>query len=347
METVLGDIKITIPPERKIDFTGLRVMVKYDVPGDRPRYQDMGRDERTVKWNGIFYGDGAYDQALALQAYYDSGKNIDDGTEKSGFLFLFEDISCRVLIKSYSYQYYRKDKVRYDIELLRLESDYDKKEAQQKAKVDKVAQAQSGLDKLKDDINKSMKTVNDVSKAAQKVQQSLYNARKSYLSVVNAVTSPIQNMKQQLKNVKDAFDRALATVNHSVGRVSTPASRQELTQAFKTIQQTTIPLAQSLVLLAQQRSLGQRLDEVISQMQTRQVKQGDSLRSIATDVLGNPHQWILLAQINRLSSSIIPSGIKTVKVPDNTNLADIQNMIDEQVSQLPNAVSNYLPINLR
>ncbi|GMB00927.1 hypothetical protein [Pelosinus sp. IPA-1] len=346
MEIVLGDIKIAIPPERKIDFTGMRTMVKYDVPGDRPRYQDMGRDERTVKWNGIFYGDGAYDQALALQAYYDSGKNIDDGTEKGGFLFLFEDISCRVLIKSYSFQYYRKDKVRYDIELVRLESDYDKKDAQEKTKTDKVAKAKSGLDKLKDDINKAMKTVNDVSKTAQKIQQSLYNARKSYLSVVNSVTSPIKNMKQQLTNVKSAFDRTLATVNHSIGRVSTPSSRHELTDALKTMQ-TTIPLAQSLVVLAQQRSLGIRLEEVISQMKTRQVKQGDSLRSIATEVLGNPHQWILLAQLNRLSSSIIPSGIKTVKVPDNTNLANIQSMIDEQVSQLPKAVSNYLPRNLR
>ena len=128
---ILGDIKIEIPPERNIDFTGLRAMVKYDVPGDRPRYQDMGRDERTVRWNGIFYGDGAYKQALALQKYYDSGANTDDGTEKSGFLFIFGEISCRVLIKSFNYQYYRKDKVRYDIELVRLESDYDKEEPEQ------------------------------------------------------------------------------------------------------------------------------------------------------------------------------------------------------------------------
>jgi hypothetical protein len=345
METVLGDIKITIPPERKIDFSGLRLMVKYDVPGDRPRYQDMGRDERTVRWNGIFYGEGAYDQALALQDYYDSGKNVEDGTEKSGFLFLFEDISCRVLIKSYSYQYYRKDKVRYDIELVRLESDYDKKDTQKKAKVDKVKKAQSGLDKLKSEINKAMKVVNDVTKAAQKVQESLYKARKDYLSVINSF-KPIANMKQEVLKVKDAFDRTLGTVNHSIGRVSTPANRQVLNQSLKEMQQA-IPLAQSLLLLAQQRSLGQRLDESIQQLKTRPVRQGDTLRSIATEVLGRPHQWIILAQINRLSTSIIPSSMKEIRVPDSTNLGIIQNLLDEQVKQLPNASSDYIPRNVR
>lgn len=126
-EIVLGDIKITIPPERKISFTGSRAQTRYDVPGDRSRYQDLGRDERTVRWSGIFYGEGAYDQALALQDYYDSGKNVDDGIEKGGFQFLFEDIACRVLIKNYVYEYYRADKVRYDIELVRLESDLIKR----------------------------------------------------------------------------------------------------------------------------------------------------------------------------------------------------------------------------
>ncbi|WP_145092429.1 hypothetical protein [Sporomusa sp. KB1] len=351
MEIVLGDIKITIPPERKIDFTGLRVQVKYDVPGDRPRYQDMGREERTVRWNGIFYGTDtngkiAYEQAQALQEYYDSVKNIDTGDEKSGFLFLFEDISCRVLIKSYSYQYYRADKVRYDIELVRLESDYDKKDPQQKAKTNKITKAKTGLEKLKDDINKAMKVVNNVSKAAQSVQESLYTARKNYLSVMKAVKSPIANMKQQIKDVKYAFDKTTATVNNSVGRVSTPANRQELKQALQKVQ-TTIPLAQELVALAQQQSLSPRTEELIQQLALRTVLPGDTLRSIATDVLGSPHQWIILAQINRLPSSIIPAGTKTIRVPDTTNLAELQTLLDEQMAQLPAASSDYLKVNER
>ncbi|GMB00222.1 hypothetical protein [Pelosinus sp. IPA-1] len=346
MEIVLGDLKIAIPPENKIDFTGMRAMVKYDVPGDRPRYQDMGRDERTVKWSGIFYGDGAYQQALDLQALYDSKINIDEGTEKSGFQFLFEEISCRVLIKSYSYQYYRRDKIRYDIELVRLESDYDSKSQPKNDKIDKIEKAKSGLDKLKDDINKAMKSVNDVSKAAESVRQSLYNARKAYLSAVVTVTSPIQNMKQQLKNVKDTLDQTLATVNHSIGCTSTSVNRQELIQALQKMQ-TTIPLAQSLVLLAKGKSLGQRLDEVTSQFNTRRVTQGDTLRSIASDVLGSPHEWMILSQINRLTSSIIPAGMEEIKVPNRTNTAEINTLIEEQIGQLPRVVSDYLPRNLR
>jgi phage protein U len=345
-EIILGEIKIAIPPERKIDFSGMRTLVKYDVPGDRPRYQDMGRDERTVRWSGIFYGDGAYDQALTLQEYYDSGKNIDDGTEKSGFLFMFEDIVCRVLIKSYVYQYYRADKVRYDIELVRLESDYDKEKPQQKAKTDKIAKAKTGLDKLKDDINKAMKVVNDVSKAAQSVQESLYKARRDYLSVVRSVTTPIANMRKQVDDVKYAFDKSLATVNHSVGRVSTPANRQELKQALQTVQ-TTIPLAQALVVMAQQRSLGPRTEELIAGLPLRPVLPGETLRSIATEVLGSPHQWMLLAQINRLPSSIIPEGTKSIRVPDTSNLAELQSLLDEQMAQLPAAQSDYLKFNER
>lgn len=346
MDLVLGDVKIAIPPERKIDFTGLRVMVKYDVPGDRPKYQDMGRDERTVRWNGIFYGDGAYSQALALQEYYDSGKNTDDGTDKSGFLFVFEDISCRVLIKSYSYQYYRTDKVRYDIELVRLESDFDKKDAQQKAKVDKVAAAKTSLEQLKEDINKAMKTVNDVSKTAQNIQDRLYSARKAYLSVTKAVTTPLTNMKQQMKNVKDAFDKSLDTVNHSVGRVPTPAHRKELTQALQTAQDA-IPLAQAILVLAQQRSLGQRLDELVAGLPLYTVQQGNTLRSIATDKLGSPHYWVMLAQINRLTSSILPKGAREIRVPESATINEVQTLIDEQLAQLPAMSSDYIPVNVR
>ena len=346
MELVLGDVKVAIPPERKIDFTGLRILVKYDVPGDRPKYQDMGRDERTVRWNGIFYGDGAYDQALALQDYYDSGKNTDDGSDKSGFLFLFEDISCRVLIKSYSYQYYRADMIRYDIELVRLESDFDKKDAQQKAKVDLVDEAKTSLDKLKDDIGKAMKTVNDVSKTAQSIQDRLYQARKNYLSVTQAVTTPLANMKQQIQDVKYAFDKSLATVNNSVGRVSTPGNRQELTQALQDTQ-NAIPMAQAILVLAQQRSLGQRLDELIAGLPTYTIQQGDTLRSIATAKLGSPHYWGILAQINHLTSSIIPKGTREIRVPESTNIDEVQNLLNEQLAQLPAMSSDYVPVNVR
>lgn len=346
MEVVLGDIKIDIPPERKIDFTGMRTMVKYDVPGDRPRYQDMGRDERTVRWNGIFYGDGAYDQALALQTFYDGGKNVDTGTEKSGFLFLFEDISCRVLIKSYSYQYYRKDKVRYDIELVRLESDFDKKEAQQKTSVDKVTKAKSGLDKLKDQINQAMKGVNNIIKTAQKIQQTLYSARKAYLDVMKCF-SPISQLKYQVDQVKLSFDRTLLTITNSIGQTTSSRTNQQTLVAAYTELQTTIPVAQTLVDAAQRSTLNQRFAELVQQMKTRPVLQGDTLRSIAAEVYGSPHQWIVIAKANGLTSSIIPDSVKEIRVPDNSNIAAFQNLLLEQAAQLPQAVCDYLPRNVR
>jgi hypothetical protein len=341
----IGDITIKIPPERKIDFTGLRAQVKYDVPGDRPRYQDMGREERTVTFNGIFVGKDAYKNALALQTYYDSGKNIDTGTQKAGFLFLFEDISCRVLIKNYAYQYYRADKVRYDIELVRLESDFDKKETK-KEKKDKVAKAKSALDKLKDAINKAMKVVNDVSAAAQKVNDEIFKARKAYMDVTRMIKTPIANLRQQMDDLKWQFDRTLDIANRSVGRTSTPKNREELQQSL-TAMQKSIPLAQALILLAEQSSLGERLDEIIETMQLRTVQQGDNLRIIATEVFGSPHEWVILAQINRLPTSVIPPEVKVIRIPDASNIGTVEKLLDERITQLPKAAAGYIPVNLR
>lgn len=343
---ILGDIKIEIPPERNIDFTGLRTMVKYDVPGDRPRYQDMGRDERTVRWNGIFYGDGAYKQALSLQKYYDSGTNTDDGTEKSGFLFIFGEISCRVLIKSFNYQYYRKDKVRYDIELVRLESDYDKEEPEQTAKTDDITKAKNSLSKLKNDIKKGMQVVNDVSKAARLVNETLYQARREYLNVTKLITNPIRDARDQIKKVKESFDKSLQAVNQSIGQVSTPAARKELKEAFVLVEKN-LPLAEQLVLMAEKDSYSARLDELISQMKTWRVYSGDTLRSIATEVYGYPHKWITLAQINHLPTADIPATVKLIRVPDSANSAQVEELLDAQREQLPKAQSTYIPINQR
>lgn len=343
---ILGNIKIAIAPERHIDFSGLRAMAKYDVPGDRPRYQDMGRDERTVRWNGIFYGDGAYAQALALQSYYDSGANTDTGDASGGFRFMFGEISCRVLIKSYSYQYYRQDKVRYDIELVRLESDYDKTDLQQISKVDDITKAKNSLTKLKDDIKKGMQVVNDVSRAARIVNDTLFRARAEFINVKKLITNPIRTTKDEIKKVKESFDKTLKTVNNSVGQVSTPAARKELKEAFVEVQQN-LPFAEQLVLLAEQDSYGARLDELIGQMKTRRVYAGDDLRSISTDVYGYPHKWMILAQINHLPTADIPVSVKLIRIPDNANSVQVEDLLDAQRELLPKAQSTYIPINQR
>lgn len=343
---LLGELKIEIPPERYIDFTGLRAMVKYDVPGDRPRYQDLGREERTVRWNGIFYGEGAYSKALSVQKYYDSGANTDDGTEQGGFLFLFGEISCRVLIKSYSYQYYRQDKVRYDIELVRLESDYDKEEVQVAAKVDDIVKVKNSLAKLKEDIKKGMQFVNDVGRAAMLVSDTLFQARWEYLNITKLITNPIRDMREQIKKVKESFDKSLQTVNQSVGRVSTPAARKELKEAFVLLEKN-LPLAEQLVLMAEKDSYGGRIDELISQMKTRRVLPGETLRDISTEVYGYPHQWMVLAQLNHLPAADIPATVKQIRIPDSANRARIEELLDAQRALLPKAQSTYIPINQR
>lgn len=344
---LLGDIKIEIAPERKIDFSGLRAMVKYDVPGDRPRYQDMGREERTVRWNGIFYGDGAYSQALQLQSYYDSGANTDSGASASGFRFMFGEISCKVLIKSYSYQYYRKDKVLYDIELVRLESDYDQAALPGEAgKATEISKAKSSLNKLKDDVKKGMQVFHDVSRAARLVSETLFRARSEYLQVTKLIISPIREVKDELSKVKESFDRTLGVVRQSVGQTSTPTAQRTLKEAFTEIEKN-LPIAEQLVLMAEKESYGARLDELIRQMKTRRIYAGDTLRSISTEVYGYPHKWMTLAQINHLPSAEIPVEVKEIRIPDASNSSEVETMLDEQHNQLPKAESTYIPMNAR
>lgn len=344
---LLGDIKIEIAPERKIDFSGLRAMVKYDVPGDRPRYQDMGREERTVRWNGIFCGDGAYQQALALQAYYDSGANSDSSDAGSGFRFIFGEISCRVLIKSYTYQYHRADKVLYEIELVRLESDYDQAALPVEAgKVGDVAKAKNALSKLKDGIKQGMQVVHDVSRAARMVNDTLFRARAEYLQVTKLITSPVREVKEEIGKLKQSFDRTLGTVRQSVGQTSTPTAQKELKEAFLEIEQA-LPLAEQLVLMAEQESYGGRLDALIGRMRTRRVYAGDTLRSVSTEVYGYPHKWAVLAQINHLPSAEIPAEVKEIRIPDVSCSAELEELLDAQRAQLPQLASTYLPIDQR
>lgn len=343
---LLGDITINIPPERSIEFTGLRSMVKYDVPGDRPRYQDMGRDERTVRWNGIFYGEGAYSQALKLQSYYDSGINTDDGTEKSGFRFIFGEITCRVLIKSYNYQYYRKDKVRYDIELVRLESDYDKAEPEQKAKTDKITKAKNSLTKLKENIKKGMQVVNDVSRAAKLVKDTLFQARKEFLGITKLITDPIKSVKNEIVGIKQSFDKTLQVVDLSVGKVSTHKARQDLVKAFKEIEEN-VSKAEELVEIAEENGYEIRLEDLISQMNIRKIYAGDNLRSISTEIYGYPHKWTVLARINNFTSAYIPEEVKEIRVPDSSNMAKVEELLENKIAALPDLQSTYIPIDLR
>lgn len=341
----LGDITIEIPPERQIDFTGNRAMVKYDVPGDRPHYQDLGREERTVSWNGIFYGEGAFKKAKALQAYYDSGANTDVGDSTSGFLFRYQQVSCRVLIKSFSYQYQRKDKVRYDIELVRLESDYDPKAETPEDLEDEAEQAKSWMDNLNDAIDGAMKGVREVSQMARDVEDTIFQARKAYLNLFKKF-KPLADLRQQYEDIKFALDRARLTVNHSIGHASTPKKRQELQQTLVSLQQA-IPLAKQLIMLSKSGSYNQRLNELISNMKLHQVVDGENLRSIAADLLGQPHQWILLAQINRLPTAQIPPEVRKIRIPDITNLAQVEKLLDEERARLPRVTCDYLPESLR
>ena len=191
-----------------------------------------------------------------------------------------------------------------------------------------------------------MQVVNDVSKAARLVNETLYQARREYLNVTKLITNPIRDARDQIKKVKESFDKSLQAVNQSIGQVSTPAARKELKEAFVLVEKN-LPLAEQLVLMAEKDSYGARLNELISQMKTRRIYEGDTLRSIATEVYGYPHKWMILAQINHLPTADIPSNVKQIRIPDVSNSAQVEELLDNQRALLPKAQSTYISVNLR
>lgn len=52
---VIGGISLR-PPEKKISFETSRSVARFDIPGYKPIYQDMGQGECICSFNGIIDG---------------------------------------------------------------------------------------------------------------------------------------------------------------------------------------------------------------------------------------------------------------------------------------------------
>lgn len=108
---VIGGISLR-PPEKKISFETSRSVARFDIPGYKPIYQDMGQGECTCSFNGIIDGFGAYSKALALEKLKDKGEPVT---------FIAGPATAKVILEAFKYEWYRDDVVRYEISLIRTE----------------------------------------------------------------------------------------------------------------------------------------------------------------------------------------------------------------------------------
>jgi LysM repeat protein len=111
-EIYLGDILISPAPRYKLKFNNPRSIARIDIPGSSPVYQDMGDDETTLAWDGVFVGDDAYKKGIQIEALKDAGKAIQLVVSD------FPELSKKVRIRSFPWEVIRSDRVEYSIELV-------------------------------------------------------------------------------------------------------------------------------------------------------------------------------------------------------------------------------------
>lgn len=100
------------PPEKKISFDTSRSVAKFEVPGYKPTYQDMGQGERTCTFNGLIDGASALDKALKLEKIKDKGEKV---------LLIAGPVTTKVIIEKFKFEWYRDDIVRYEMTLIRVD----------------------------------------------------------------------------------------------------------------------------------------------------------------------------------------------------------------------------------
>ncbi len=105
----LGNFVFTLLPEREITFEDQREIAKVDIPGARPKYQDMGMGEKVITFSGAIVGEDAIIQSNNLQ------KEMHKGVVT---LFTFGTLSIYVRIRRISKRIRRTDYVRYDVEMV-------------------------------------------------------------------------------------------------------------------------------------------------------------------------------------------------------------------------------------
>lgn len=111
MDVYLDSFQFRPGPRQKIGFNNPRVLVKLDIPGAAPSYQDMGEDGAVISWSGVLTTD-AYAGAMQLEAMKNTGKTVQLRVTDC------PELSVRVRISKFEWDLIRKDYVSYSIELV-------------------------------------------------------------------------------------------------------------------------------------------------------------------------------------------------------------------------------------
>ncbi|WCK55435.1 LysM peptidoglycan-binding domain-containing protein [Aneurinibacillus sp. Ricciae_BoGa-3] len=105
----VGSFIFPLPPERQANVDDSREIAKVDIPGARPKYQDMGPGEKIISWNGQLVGESAMAYATGIQLQMHSGAIL---------LYSHGPLRTYVRIRNFKKQVLRWDKVKYSIELV-------------------------------------------------------------------------------------------------------------------------------------------------------------------------------------------------------------------------------------
>ncbi len=109
---ILGDFPFDIGPRDQIDYTGPRNIVKLDIPGTAPKYQDMGEDEHTIAWSGVLEGDSAQADCQKIDAIKQAGKEVS---------YINGKYNKTVRIKEFNHSDIRDDLISYSITLIEMQ----------------------------------------------------------------------------------------------------------------------------------------------------------------------------------------------------------------------------------
>ncbi len=113
-KVILSDFTFETGPRNQIDYTSPRNIVKLDIPGTSPKYQDLGEDEHTIAWSGVLEGDNAQDDCQKIENIKAAGKEIK---------FISGNKSKTVRIKDFNHSDIRDDFIAYSITLIEIQQD--------------------------------------------------------------------------------------------------------------------------------------------------------------------------------------------------------------------------------
>jgi len=105
----LGSFTFPLAPEKEIPIEDSQEIAKIDIPGARPKYQNMGPGEQTITWNGRFLGSNAMKYKDQIKRLKEAGKAIT---------FSYGPMKETVIIRSFKPTIRRFDYILYTIELV-------------------------------------------------------------------------------------------------------------------------------------------------------------------------------------------------------------------------------------